>query len=328
MNTADRWRPSGTIQALRTRATLLAAARSFFSARNVLEVETPILCANGITDTWVESFHIAKANLWLRTSPEYHMKRLLASGSGDIYQIGKAFRAGESGSRHQPEFTLVEWYRTGFTLDEMLKETCQFIIELSSYGAKPLAGFDTLYYSEIFQDLTGLNPLSASTRELRDCARKLPSWDDSLLHHLGAEKSGWLDLIASHAVYPALPSGRLQVIRDYPAEQALLARLNPDDPATAERFEVFLNGVELANGFRELLDADEQLERFKADNVQRGECSLPLVQPDEHLIAALREGLPDCSGVAVGLDRVLMTTDAHARIDDTVSFTVDLNSGY
>ena len=315
------WRAEATLETLEKRAKLLQAARHFFAERDVLEVETPVLNSCGVTDPHIASLRLTEPPLWLRTSPEYHMKRLLASAGTDIYQIAKAFRAGEAGSRHQPEFTLAEWYRCGFTLDCMIDETTAFISCLfEAAGAALSEGTQTHSYREAFRRFGDIDPEKASLDELRQRAAKLPGWNAALRRQLADDRFAWLDFIASHGVYPALPRDRLQVIRDYPAEQAMLAKFNPDNPDCAERFEVFLNGLELANGFHELDDAAEQQQRFAQDNLKREAAGLPVMETDTQLLAALEHGLPDCCGVAVGLDRVLMLAIGHTHIGETLSF--------
>jgi lysyl-tRNA synthetase class 2 len=318
------WKPSADMAMLKRRAAMLAEARSFFSERQILEVNTPLLCRYGVTDPHIQNIGItlAETEHWLRTSPEYHMKRLLAADSGDIYQIAKAFRGGESGRRHQQEFTMVEWYRCGFTLEQMIKETCEFIYTLSYYGSQPVNEHQQISYRDAFLKTCSIDPLTASTDELRTIALNLPGniCGPDLAAIILDDRSTWLDLLASHAVYPALANDILWVIDGYPAEQAMLARLNPNNPHIADRFEIFLNGIELANGFEELTDAAEQAERFAADNNRRQTMKLPDMLPDPQLLAAMQAGIPECSGVAVGLDRVLMTTSNISSISETMSF--------
>ena len=324
MNSLPAWQPSAQLATLNVRAAMLASAREFFTQRNVLEVETPLLCKNGVTDPHIENVGVDLKEIrhWLRTSPEYHMKRLLAAGSGDIYQIGKAFRGSEQGSRHQPEFTMVEWYRCGFDLNQIIEESCQFIAQLSDCSSQPIDDYKRISYRDAFFNACAIDPLSADTPELRKVALNWPGadLDTELAATIGDDKSAWLDLLASHAVYPSLPNNILWVIERYPADQAMLARLNPADPLVADRFEIFLNGVELANGFVELIDGAEQAERFASDRRRRRNMNLPDMPPDPMLIAALESGLPECSGVAVGLDRVLMTTNNCSSIARTMSF--------
>ncbi len=315
------WKPNATLEALRQRAESLARIRKFFAERRVLEVETPVLGKHGVTDPHIQSVPAAHS-LWLRTSPEYHMKRLLASGSGDIFQTAKVFRDGESGRYHQPEFTMLEWYRLGFSLTDMISETCELICALGDSADRPFTGFKRIEYRQAFVDACGLDPLVASTDMLVARARELreSACDDRLAKALGSNRNAWLDYLASHVVYPSLQGECLWVVERYPADQAMLARLDPDDQSVAERFEVFCDGIELANGFRELLDADEQEARFARERVQRNELKLIDMLPDTLLLDALRSGMPDCCGVALGLDRVLMIANNHRDIAATMSF--------
>jgi len=316
----NEWSPTASPAALEQRAGLLAAARAFFAERDVLEVETPVLGAHATTDTFIDSLQEQRTGYWLRTSPEHHMKRLLAAGAPDIYQIGKVFRAGERGARHEPEFTMAEWYRRGFDLDTMIAETCEFIATLANtVGAEPGA-VEVHDFSELCRKTTCCDPGSANADDWLTVARQHPGCDPTLLERLRADTGACIDFVTSHVVYPALPDNGLQVVRDYPADQAMLARLHPERPDVAERFEVFYRGIELANGFRELQDATEQRRRFAADNARRRAAGLPDVDIDERLLAALAAGLPDCSGVAVGIDRVLMTAGRYESISDTISF--------
>jgi len=324
MNPPADWKPSAGLAMLKRRAAMLTSARDFFSERQILEVDTPLLCRYGVTDPHIQNIGVtlAETEYWLRTSPEYHMKRLLAAGSGDIYQAGKAFRGGESGRRHQQEFTMIEWYRCGFSLQQMIEETCEFISTLSYCGSQPVHKHQQISYQDAFFETCAIDPLTADTDELRTIALNWPGniCDPDLAANIVNDRSAWLDLLASHAVYPALANDILWVIDGYPADQAMLARLNPDNPSIADRFEIFLNGVELANGFEELIDATEQAERFASDHDHRQAMQLPAMLPDPQLLAAMQAGMPECSGVAVGLDRVLMTTSNTSSISETMSF--------
>lgn len=317
------WPPRGSVTALRQRAHTLTVAREFFAAREVLEVETPVLCRYPTTDVFIESLSVMQTGHWLRTSPEHHMKRLLAHGAPDIYQIGKVFRAGERGTRHEPEFTMAEWYRLGFDLDAMIDETCAFIGALTESVGYVVGATQIHDYNLLFSAVTG-HSADAPVSTLTAIAATAPGYSGELAAQLGEDRSAWLDFIASHLLYPSLPDSGLQVVRDFPAEQAMLARLRPDNPAVAERFEVFCNGLELANGFRELADAGEQRERFTRDNTRRQQAGRPVMPVDELLLGALDAGLPDCSGVAVGIDRVLLVAGGHKAIAETLSF----RSGY
>ncbi|MGX2030206.1 EF-P lysine aminoacylase EpmA [Methylocaldum gracile] len=319
------WRPSCSLTALKKRAALLATIRQFFSARNVLEVETPLLCRAGVTDPNLNPFTTVLRQpgssegeqLYLQTSPEFAMKRLLAAGSGSIYQICKAFRNEESGRHHNPEFTLLEWYRVGFDLAELIDEIDALLAEICR-DHLILAASERFSYRELFREHVGVDPLSASFEELaeRSRVRGLPEAEALC----GRDRSLWLDLLFSHLVQPRLGRGRITFVYDFPAFLPSLARKKPDDPLVVERVEIFLEGLELGNGFHELADAVEQEERFDRDLVIREENGLPLPAKDERLLAALRSGLPDCSGIALGLDRLLMIRMRAESIGDVLAF--------
>lgn len=318
---AAAWQPTATASMLELRAAVLASARAYFRKQQVLEVETPVLCAHANSDPQAGSLRLqGGGERWLRTSPEYHMKRLLAAGAPDIYQIGKVFRADEAGKQHQPEFTLIEWYRRNFSLTEMIEDTCGLITTLSLQTPKPLHGFRTLDYRKTFAAACGIDPFSATLADLQHAAHRLPGWHAGLANALGNDPGGWLDLLAGEAVYPGLGQQGLDVLVGYPAAQAMLARLDPAKPDSAERFEIFLGGLELANGYRELLDATEQAQRFARDNERRLAMGHPTVEADPALLDALAAGLPDCAGVAVGLDRVIMATTGQEAIATVMSF--------
>ena len=325
----DSWQPSAEIETLRLRARSLEWVRRFFAERQVLEVETPLLCTAAVTDPHIASIcckinSLSGRTLYLRTSPEFHMKRLLAAGMPDIYQIGKAFRDDEIGTRHQPEFTLIEWYRRGFELSEMIDETCALIMDISSGCQTPISGVERIPYRELLLTKTGCDPLDDDPGRFLESARNALGdlLEPDLETALGQHRSSWLDLLISQLVAPWLGRSGLSVVFDFPAEQAQLARLSPKNSRIAERFEVFHQGVELANGYRELSDPVQQSLRFDSDRRRRRELDLPDVDPDQALLQALHHGLPDCSGVAVGLDRILMLCNSHAHITETVSFSV------
>jgi len=328
------WQPSASLATLRARARLLGATRDFFDRRGVLEVETPSLVAHAVTDPHLQNIGAQLGNgerLFLHTSPEFHMKRLLAAGAPDIWQLSKVFRDGEVGRRHEPEFTLLEWYRHGFTLEQLAGETCELLQSLalaaegggaaSTIGDAPPVWWS---YSALFQTVLGVEPLGAGIDELQDCARRLLGADTcaGLRAGLGDEPSLWLDLLMSHAVSRHLAGTGIAVVTGYPAAQAALARLDPADPRVAERFEIFARGIEVANGYRELADPVEQERRFAADREFRARMGRPDVAPDQRLLAALRTGLPDCSGVAVGFDRVVMILLGLATLQEAISFPV------
>ena len=307
------WRPGTALHVLVARARLRAAVRSFFERRGVLEVDTPVLARFGVTEPQIQSISVhlealASTRLFLQTSPEYAMKRLLAAGSPDIYQMGPVFRDGESGRRHQPEFILIEWYRRGLTLAQIAGETCALVNELGETLGEAPRPVTQLRYREVFLAATGADPLSTETAGLAQLAGRMlgASMTARLARELETDHALCLDLLMSHRVIPSLAPNELTVITHYPACQAALARLNPDDPREAERFELFLHGMELANGYRELTDPSQQAARFAADRQRRARLGRPDMLPDPDLLAALAHGLPDCCGVALGFDRVMM----------------------
>ncbi len=324
MSAADtHWRPTISPGVLEKRARMLARARDFFSARSILEIDTPALTISGVTDPHIASLTTnlsarSHQKRFLHTSPEYAMKRLLAAGAPDIYQICKVFRDHEIGAHHQPEFTLVEWYRHDATLDDIINETCAFIATVCDTIK---IGVDQYRYRQIFLDTCQLDPLTAELDLLAEQATRLiDTVTPELGNSIGTDRNAWLDLLMSHVVTPGLAADRLSVIHHFPADQAALARFDPDEPELAERFEVFMGSLELANGYRELTDATEQRRRLKADLDQRRRANLPALEPDQALLAALDHGLPECSGVAVGFDRLVMTACGLKNIDQAVTF--------
>jgi lysyl-tRNA synthetase class 2 len=299
---------------LHRRAEMLEKIRAFFRRVGVLEVETPVLWPTVGTDPNLECFAVegGACPLYLQTSPELHMKRLLAAGSGSIYQLCKAFRRGETGRWHNPEFTLLEWYRVGFDLDRMMEEVAQLLQELlGRLGERRCVSYD-----QLFQESLGVS-WQAPVSELRQLAETLGFPEASAL--CGEERSLWLDFLFSHAIQPRLPKG-LVFVCDFPAPLAALARLKPEDPQVAERFEAFVDGIELANGYRELLDPGEQRARFAADLARRSLKGLPRLPVDEAFLAALEAGLPDCTGVALGVDRVLMLAEGCSTLSEVLAF--------
>lgn len=315
MNDPFAWRPTATREVLQARAALLARTRQFFAERHVLEVDTPILVGAPVTDTHIHSAEVSLQDadrLWfLHTSPEYAMKRLLAAGSGDLFQICHVVRGFEQGRLHNAEFTLIEWYRLGFSLEALMDEVEALIRTLvSSIGPG-----ERVTYREAFIREIGIDPLEAPLEQLRAEARKLSFESD--------DRDEVLDLLMAAVVGPGLGLNGLTFVHRYPASQAALARLDPLDPRTALRFEVYANGIELANGFHELASAAEQRMRFEIDQAQRRERRLPVHALDEHLLAALQHGLPDCAGVAVGFDRVAMLALGAQHIDEVLPFPTD-----
>ncbi|MBA7712825.1 Elongation factor P--(R)-beta-lysine ligase [subsurface metagenome] len=308
---------------------MLRAAHAFFAVNTVLEVETPALSFAATSDPNIENVRCRlrprePEPLYLHTSPEAFMKRLLAAGSPDIYQICKVFRDGESGSRHQPEFTLIEWYRKAYDLNAMIQETCDLIMALGSAVNVASPRCHHHRYRDVFKQATQIDPLDSSIEQLANCANRLfpNAIDRKLTEQLGDDRNAWLDLLMSHIVIPGLEQDTIASISHYPATQAALARLDPDDDSVAERFEVFYRGHELANGYRELLDAGEQRRRFETEQQIRRDKRLPAVPADEDLIAALAHGMPDCAGVAVGFDRLIMAFLGFPDIRQVQSFAL------
>lgn len=320
---ADDWRPGATLEVLRVRAGLMRRIRDFFDARDVLEVETPVLGHAGSSDVHLDSLSLkartinGDERLWLQTSPEYHMKRLLAAGSGPIFQLARAFRNGEMGRRHNIEFTMLEWYRPGFTLEALIQEVAALIETVLD---RTLPAVRLRAYRELFMTHLSVDPLLESADTL-----------DKLRHqaarYAGAETADWsrddcCDLLMSLVIEPCLGRDGLDVVVDYPASQAALARRRTDSDGAlvAARFEVYLEGIELANGFDELTDADEQQARFEADNQVRAKLGKSPVDADQCLISALRAGMPQGCGVALGVDRLIMLALGLEHIDSAMAF--------
>ncbi len=317
------WRPTATLQHLKLRARLLQDVRQFFTTRDVLEVETPILSAHGSTDPQLESFitdytgpNSDATRYYLHTSPEFAMKRLLAHGSGSIYQIAKVFRNGEYGRLHNPEFTLLEWYRVGWDASALMHEVAELIATLlPPYRLNPP---QYITYREAFQRYCQVDPFAADTASLRRAAL-----DRGIDVAAGAlDHDAWCDLLLTHAIQPQLGRGHIAFLHDYPPSQAALARVRDARPPVAERFEVFIDGIELANGFFELADATEQARRFQEDNAQRTRRGLTPVKVDTHLLAALPQ-LPDCAGVALGFDRLVLLAAKAQALREVVAFPFD-----
>ncbi|MCB1615618.1 MAG: EF-P lysine aminoacylase GenX [Pseudomonadales bacterium] len=313
------WEPSATLETLKRRAQLIAGVRAFFYEQGVLEVDVPCLVKTAVTDVNVESFTVLSVvnktapAYYLATSPEYYLKRLLSSGSGPIYSLCKVFRDEPDGRFHQPEFTLLEWYRPGFDeqmlMDEMLALLRQFNPDWSA---------ERISYGDLFENTLGFDPHSAPIEVLRDCAHRFIDLHDD-------EKWGrddYLDLLMSHLFQPQMQG--LVFVYDYPESQAALARLTDDEKGrrVARRFELYCDGVELANGYYELKDSKEQKKRFLRDNRQRKERGLPTHSIDGELLAALDAGLPDCSGVAMGVERLLMALLQKEDIGEVVAFAL------
>jgi len=307
------WQPTAPFGTLRLRAELLTRIRGFFDSRGVLEVETPVLGHRAVTDPYIES--IRAGDLFLQTSPEYAMKRLLAAGSGPIFQICKAFRAGESGSRHNPEFTMLEWYRPGFDHHDLMDEVDLLLKDVVGTGDA-----ERVTYEALFQRHVGANPHGADAAELERAASALGV---SVASSSSFSREDWLNLLMAQVIEPQLGEKAPVFVYDYPVDLAALARIRPVEPPVAERFEVYFRGTELANGYHELTDAREQRERFRRDLEKRRALGVDDVEPDERLLAALEAGVPASAGVALGLDRLVMVAASARSLRDVLSIPSD-----
>lgn len=310
---------------MRSRARLLQRLRAFFEERGVLEVETPVLSSAAATDAALESFctrwlgsdRPAGQTLYLQTSPELPMKRLLAAGSGPIYQVCKVFRDGERGRFHHPEFTLLEWYRPGWQLGALIDEVAALVRVLLD---RPSLTAKVVRYRDLFLERFELDPWEAGIPALRSAAREAGLVGRERLE---LSRDGWLDLLLSQCIEPTLGRGCMTFIRDYPPSQAALARVCPGPPPVAGRFELYLDGIELANGFDELTDPAEQRSRFESDLRARKAAGLPQPPIDEAFLEALESGLPSSAGVALGLDRLLMHALRVEHIDSVLTFPAE-----
>ncbi|HEY8681889.1 MAG TPA: EF-P lysine aminoacylase EpmA [Rhodanobacter sp.] len=308
------------LAALQLRAQVYALIRAFFAERNVLEVETPVLSAAGNTDPNIESFkttfsgHVdaGARERWLRTSPEFPLKRLLAAGVGDCYELGRVFRDGEAGGRHNPEFSMLEWYRLGWDHRRLMHEAITLVeTALAMLGRR--AEVLIASYRQLFLDELDIDPLHAPLEALRAPLAEFH------IEPSGLGRDDWLDLLITHRLQPAFPRNRITVIHDYPATQCALARIRPGEPPLAERFELYLGPHELANGYHELNDAAEQRARFEYDNAVRRGRGVREVSIDQRLLAVL-DALPDCAGVALGVERLLMCLADTDAIADVMAF--------
>ena len=316
------WRPTASFEVLRQRAEALATARRFFDQRQLLEVDTPQLVRHAVTDRHIDCARVELPGhavpLYLLTSPEYAMKRLLAAGSGDIYQISHVFRGNERGRWHNPEFTLIEWYRRGFAMRELMAEVAELALTLLDLPAGTTMEY--LPYAQAFGRELRVDPLTAPDDELRTLA---------MAHGLDpraaerCQRDEWLDWLMGTVIGPRLGTAGLCFVHHYPASQAALARLDPADPRMALRFELYCRGVELANGFEELSDPVQQRARFELDRQQRIEAGLTAPAMDESLLSALAAGLPPVSGVAMGFDRLLMLRAGRASIEEVMPFPLE-----
>lgn len=317
---SSQWRPTASIEVLKRRAAILQQIRQFFAERDVLEVDTPTLCHATVTDEHLNSFSTAfthpnaplATTLYLQTSPEFAMKRLLCAGSGAIYQICKSFRNEESGRFHNPEFTMLEWYRPGFDHLQLMAEIDQLLQLILNC---PYAEHVT--YADAFIQHLGCNPLTSSLSEIKSLASQLGYAE---LAAKESDKDILLMLLFSQHVEPKIGQVRPCFVSGFPASQAALAKISANNPLVADRFEVYFQGIELANGFHELTDPTEQVNRFAQDNAKRKEKGLDVIPIDQHLIAALKSGMPTCAGVALGIDRLLMLALGCTTIDQVIAF--------
>lgn len=316
------WQPSASFDAIRLRARLNALIRAFFAQRDVLEVETPILSQAGNTDPNIASFSLefgghadaGARQRWLRTSPEFPLKRLLAAGLGDCYELGRVFRDGEAGGRHNPEFTMLEWYRIGWDHQRLIGECAALLADALALVGRT-APLSRISYRDLYHRRLGIDPMRAPLEQLQ------AALGDIRIDPQGLLRDDWLDLLMTHRLQPEFASGQLLAVYDYPASQCALARLRDDgDLRVAERFELYLGPLELANGYHELADAREQRARFLGDIDMRRARGAAAPAVDESLLAALDADFPDCAGVALGMDRLLMAMLDTARIADTLAF--------
>jgi lysyl-tRNA synthetase class 2 len=328
------WQPTASINALRERAAIIRTIRAFFHARNVLEVETPSLSSHTVTDPYIEAMSTQhtepgasdSAPLYLQTSPEYAMKRLLAAGSGDIFQIGKAFRDDEVGRLHNPEFTMLEWYRVGFSMQTLIDEVAALLVEVL-----PIAEVEQFTYCELFERILAFNPLTIHITELLSYCNScgLGDYAESLQANIQVIqasdnqlllKDGLLQVIFSQQIESQIGELKPAIVTHFPASQASLATLTASGQ-TANRFEVYFKGIELANGFNELTDASEQRNRFEQDNQKRKALGLSVKPIDSYFLQALSAGLPKCSGVALGIDRLVMLACNKTSVGEVISFS-------
>jgi|TARA_B110000438_G_C15814072_1_gene651094 lysyl-tRNA synthetase class 2 len=313
------WQPGASIRNLQRRAQVMSLVRNFFANESVMEVDVPVLSRSGVTDLNIDGIcaTLAGAPAYLQTSPEYFMKRLLASGSGDIYCLGKAFRDSEIGHKHNPEFALLEWYRCGWDEHQLMSELGDLVSQLMNKPGVSDLRVTKVSYADCFKDKFGLNPHQASLSDLQGLAAKAGS-----LSWAGETRANCLDLIFSLKIEPQLPEG-LVFIYDYPECQAALAAITTIEQGykVSRRFEGFLDGLEIANGYFELCDPVEQRCRFDQDNIARQAAGKPIWDIDTKLLDAMRSGLPACSGVALGLDRLLMSDLEVQSIDQVMPFS-------
>ncbi|MBC9227827.1 EF-P lysine aminoacylase GenX [bacterium SPL81] len=319
------YQPSCSLDALKARAEMYTKIRHFFAERNVLEVETPILSQAAVTDVHLASVQVqrhihGKLNTqYLQTSPEFPMKRLLASGSGAIYQICKVFRDDEHGRKHNSEFTMLEWYRPSLDLKGLMHETAELLEVCLAHRFGEVRPY-ILSYKHAFQDRLDINPLQATLKQFKETANRV-----GLNLDLGNDRLAYMDLLFSHFVEPSLGFDAPVFLTDFPPEMASLAKVKIDEEGelVAARFEVYIEGLELANAYDELLDAEVLAARFDADNAERAQQGLPVIPTDQHLLAAL-PNMPECSGIALGIDRLLMVAMNKMKIDQVITFPAEI----
>lgn len=323
MSDVASWQPSASIAKLLKRAKIISEIRRFFTERGVLEVDTPAMSQAIGTDIHLFPFQTRfvgpgaadGVTLYLMTSPEFHMKRLLAAGSGPIYQLGKSFRNEEAGRLHNPEFTMLEWYRPHFDMYRLMNEVDDLLQQILDCEAS-----EVVSYQQIFIRHLDVDPLSAEKAQLRAVAAKLGMED---LANREEDRDTLLQMLFAFGVEPHIGQEKPIFVYHFPASQAALAEISTEDHRVAERFEVYYKGVELANGFHELTDAGEQRQRFEQENRKRQARNLPVYPIDENFLSALEYGLPGCSGVALGVDRLIMLVLGAQSISEVMAFTVD-----
>lgn len=312
------WHPSAPLTNLQQRAKSLTAIRTFFAQRHVMEVETPLLAHHSVTDPHMNAIRAENplcnhAPFYLQTSPEYAMKRLLAADSGPIYQISKAFRQAEQGPRHNAEFTLLEWYRPGFDHHQLMDEVDELMQAVTGSGS-----CQRISYRHLFDQHFAIDPHSIDCETVKVIAQQHV---DVQMH--SNNRDDWLNLLLAEIIEPTLGRDVPVFIYDYPTSQATLAKIGKDytETAVAQRFELYYQGIELANGYHELTDVDEQQRRFVSDQHVRQTHRQPHIAIDPYLMAAMRSGIPPCAGVALGVDRLLMTMLKVNRIEEVIAFS-------
>jgi lysyl-tRNA synthetase class 2 len=318
MSSDPSWKPNASLDIIRKRAAILWQIRDFMDRYDILEVDTPILSHFAVSDPYIQSLKTAnvfekETPLYMQTSPEFCMKRLLAAGTESIYQIAHVFRDEESGKRHQTEFTMLEWYRLGFDYYQLMDDVAELLIEVG------LSQPGRMTYAEAFLETVQFNPHTADLKQLQETGGQHGWGNDS------EDRHALLDYIFSEAVLKNIDNTQPLFIYDYPECMAALATIKEDSPRVAERFELFINNIEIANGFNELCDASEQKQRFESELESRKEQGLSSMPIDPHFIAALNSGLPKTAGVAVGIDRLLMALCGKDDIKEVITFSLDNN---